>query len=844
LVQAFKQKLKSLRLLLFAQILFTVFAFVMMSLISYYFMRNTVHEHLTDSTESMLDFEQSRIESDLMAPKTALGIFSETVRRMILHDSAISTDELQLYINEISDYMRLNEIHSSSFGGILCYFEKLPEGTAFLSDLGEDYLAGQHPTEQTWYRNAVAANGAIAETVIENDPTYKETVLAYSQCLLDDRGRRLGVVCFSVRIDVIGASIIEMASSKGGYGILLSQDLSVLAHPNPEYVGKGMMNPALGISVFADDLVATGKVAEREMISWLGEPSVAFFRRLNNGWYLGFVMRKVDYYQSITNMAWVLSVLGAVLAAALIAIIVRIDAAKNKADFESRQKSAFLANMSHEIRTPMNAIIGMTNIGKSASGAERKDYCFMKIEDASQHLLGVINDILDMSKIEANMFMLSEVEYNIEEILQRIVNVVSFRVDEKHQRITVNIDKNIPVTIIGDEQRLAQVVANLLGNAIKFTPEGGSISLNVALAEEKDGVCELEFKITDTGIGISKEQQGKLFKSFQQAESSTTRKFGGTGLGLAISKNIVEMMGGRIWVESEPGKGSTFAFTTMAKRGKEGGSADTNIDWDNTRIMMVDDDPDIRKYFRQTMEELGASCDIVESGEEALELVEQKGGYNIYFVDWKMPGMDGIELSHELNSRSLLDGNHVVIMISAAEMNVVEDEIKKAGVKMFISKPLFPSSIVNAINEALGAKKNISEEQSDFSGCFAGRRILLAEDVEINREIVTTLLDSSDIKIDCADNGQEAVRLFSESPDKYDLILMDVQMPVMDGYDATRSIREIGSGKAAEIPIIALTANVFREDIEQCMSAGMNDHLGKPIDFDELMRKLHEYLDT
>ena len=712
MIGTLRQKLRFIRPSLLAQILFTIFAFVLMCVIGYMFTRNIVHEHLIVSTESMLDYEQSRIEVDLVAPKTASGIFSETVRRMVQHGADV--DELQAYINEISDYMHLSESHNSSFGGILCYFEKLPGGPAFLSDIAGDMPTGVHPTERAWYRGAVAAAGAVAETVIEKDAIFGETVLTYSHCLLDEKGRRLGVVCFIVRIDVIGTSIIEMSLNRGGYGMLLSQELAVLAHPNRSFVGKGMRNPALAMSAFADELVEKKRITERKTTSWRDEPAIAFFRELDNGWYLGVEMRKDDYYMSNTYMAWMLGSLGTVLSTALIIILIRIEAAKNRADFESRQKSVFLANMSHEIRTPMNAIIGMTHIGKLSDSLERKDYCLARVEDASQHLLGVINDILDMSKIEANMLVLSEVEYDFEKILQRVVSVVNLRLEEKMQKFTTHIDESIPKTLVGDDQRLAQVIANLLGNAIKFTPEHGSITLSASLVEEKDNICEIEIAVTDTGIGISSEQQERLFRSFQQAESSTTRKFGGTGLGLAISKNIVEMMGGRIWIHSELGKGATFAFTTLVKRGEE------------------------------------------------------------------------------------------------------RDEESAADQK--------------------------EEELKVINGIFAGRRILLAEDVEINREIVTALLAPTGIAIDCAENGLEAVRLFGKSPDQYDIILMDVQMPEMDGYDAARRIRALDTRKAPGIPIIALTANVFQEDIAQCIKAGMDDHLGKPVDYNELMKKLREYL--
>ncbi|MDR0320804.1 MAG: response regulator [Treponema sp.] len=510
----------------------------------------------------------------------------------------------------------------------------------------------------------------------------------------------------------------------------------------------------------------------------------------------------------------------------------------------SRAKSAFLANMSHEIRTPMNAIIGMTTIGKTAADTERKDYCFSKIQDASTHLLGVINDILDMSKIESGKFELSPVEFNFEKILQRAVNVMGFRVDEKQQNLTVHIDKAIPKNLIADDQRLTQVITNLLSNAIKFTPEKGSIHLDARfIGEEEENVCVVQMSVSDTGIGISYDQQKRLFSSFEQAENSTTRKFGGTGLGLAISKNIVEMMGGKIWIKSESGNGSTFTFTIKAGRGtgKKQGLLALGINWDNLRVLAVDDDPDILAYFKEIMQEYEVHCDTATNGEEAIQLIEKKGHYNIYFVDWKMPGMDGIQLASKLKEKTPATGNAVVIMISAAQWTVIEEEAKKAGVDKFLSKPLFPSMIVDIINECLGVEQALSKEKHT-TDVFAGQRILLVEDVEINREIVLALLEPVQLKIDCAVNGMEAVRMFSEAPQKYDMIFMDLQMPEMDGYTATRYIRSLDTPRAKTIPIIAMTANVFREDIEKCLEAGMNSHVGKPVDFNEVLDKLRLYL--
>jgi len=516
---------------------------------------------------------------------------------------------------------------------------------------------------------------------------------------------------------------------------------------------------------------------------------------------------------------------------------------KEKAEDAARAKTNFLANMSHEIRTPLNAIIGMTAIGKTSGSIERKDYCFSRIDGASNHLLGVINDILDISKIEANKLELSAAEFNFEDMLRRVVNVVSFRVDEKQQEFTVHIDRAIPKFLIGDDQRLAQVATNLISNAVKFTPEGGSIGLRTKLLRKDKGLYTIQIEVTDTGIGLSDEQKERLFTAFQQAESSTTRKYGGTGLGLVISKNIVEMMGGQIWVESEPGKGSKFTFTVELAKGQERSpDAYGTIDWQNMRILTVDDDPDVLTYFSEIMQGFGSRCDTAKSGEDALALVEKNGDYHFYFVDWKMPGIDGIQLTRALKNRHSAVGS-VVIMISSYDLSMIEEEAKKAGVDKFLTKPLFPSSIVDIIAECLGsALLQTRVKSEDETPDFAGHRILLAEDVEINREIMISLLEQTHLEIDCAENGAEALRMFGEAPAKYSLIFMDVQMPEMDGYEATRRIRMLKNSYAKDVPVVAMTANVFREDIERCLEAGMNAHIGKPLNFDEVFAILKKYL--
>jgi PAS domain S-box-containing protein len=383
----------------------------------------------------------------------------------------------------------------------------------------------------------------------------------------------------------------------------------------------------------------------------------------------------------------------------------------------SKAKSEFLSNMSHEIRTPMNAIIGMVGIGRSSSDFEKKEYCLGKIEEASNHLLRVINDILDMSKIEAQKFTLNDVRFSFERMLRQTRTVSEPRAIEKHQTLDVVVDPAIPRYLRGDDQRLAQVITNLLSNAMKFTPEGGHIRLEARLLEHRAGICILEVQVTDNGIGISDEQQAQLFVSFQQADMSITRRFGGTGLGLAISKRIVTMMGGEIGVQSEPGKGSVFTFTV--------------------------------------------------------------------------------------------------------HLNCEDAECE---------------------SDTCAQDAPVENEAGDKDRCFEGHTIMLAEDVEVNREIVAALLEPALLTIVNAENGAEAVRLFTEDPSRYEMIFMDVQMPEMDGLEATRVIRALDIPQARSVPIVAMTANVFREDIERCLEAGMDDHVGKPLDFDEVFSLLGSYL--
>jgi signal transduction histidine kinase/DNA-binding response OmpR family regulator len=513
------------------------------------------------------------------------------------------------------------------------------------------------------------------------------------------------------------------------------------------------------------------------------------------------------------------------------------------AEAASHAKTAFLSNMSHEMRTPMNAIIGMTAIGKNTADIERKDYAFTKIEDASTHLLGVINDVLDISKIEANMLELSPMEFDFERMLHKAVSVINFRMDEKRLDFKVNMDGNLPRFIVGDDQRMAQVIMNLLSNAVKFTPEGGKIQLDASMTGENNGLCELQITVTDNGIGISPEQQERLFKAFSQAESGISRNYGGSGLGLAISKRIVEMMDGDMKVESELGKGARFIFTVKAAKGMRSirSLLAHGVNWETIRILAVDDMDDTLEYVKSVFDRLNVKCDTATGGEEALQMIKENEEYDICFIDWRMPGMNGIELTRMIKSGKKSKPS-VVVIISAYNWEEIKEAAVQAGVDKFLAKPLLSSAIIDCVNDCLGIESY--KEGQAAGGKFVDKHILLAEDIEINREIVLALLDGTGLEIDTAENGREALDKMKTAPDKYDLIFMDVQMPEMDGLEATRRIRALPSPHCKEVPIIAMTANVFKDDVEKCIEAGMNDHIGKPLDMEKVYEKLQKYLNV
>ena len=524
-------------------------------------------------------------------------------------------------------------------------------------------------------------------------------------------------------------------------------------------------------------------------------------------------------------------------------------AAKELAIESAKAKNEFLSRMSHEIRTPMNAIIGMTTIAKRSSDIENINHCLDRIETASKQLLGIINDILDIAKIEANKFEIVPNEFEFEKVIQDIFNMMQIKMDEKNLEFFFGSDYIFDRFVICDELRLSQVIINLLSNAVKFTPDNGKISLKIKILEECNDSAVLRVEVKDTGIGISDEQKSKLFNSFEQADGSITRKYGGSGLGLAICKKIVTLMGGDIYIESELGNGSCFIFEVKIKFGGKlrNNTANKHV-FRDLKILVLDDSIDILTYIGNVFESFSLPCDSVMTSEEAYKMIaksiKKSHPYDIILIDSQIPDTDIVDTARRI--KELTDESIIVMMMAVADSSELEEKLKEHDISEFIPKPILPSVLYNKIIKLTSCSPIIEPEIEDFEDethNWSNKYILIAEDVEINKEIIYTILEDTCVNIDHAENGKIAVEMFTETPDKYDLILMDVQMPEMDGLEATRRIRKSSCKNANEIPIIAMTANAFKEDMMECIAAGMNEHISKPINLNEFINKLAFYLE-
>lgn len=681
-------------------------AFLTMVLVSYFYVSRIVQRQMLSIGEETMNTTEMAVSSGLTEVELAFSNMTQNIKNM-LPNGADKEDILE-YLQNTNQYFGANNTIMPEFLKVYAYI-----GVEFLDGSGWIPPDGYEPTQRPWYIGAVECVDEIYRTEPYVDADTGGMCISFSQQIFDNEGNAYGVVAIDVNLTHITDYIANQEIANSGYGVLIDDDLRFTTHRDANLIGMEM-DQAGGEYWRLELMLQEGlDISAERFQDTDGTDSVAFFRTIFNGWHIGVVIPRASYYEQVSHLAAVLGVLGFVLMLILSYMLVRIQNARLRSEEENRSKSTFLSRMSHEMRTPMNAITGMISIAKKTDDADEIQRCLEKINDSANHLLGVINDVLDMSKIEAGKMELSETDFRFQDLVSQVTTVMNFKLEEKKQNFTIQVDDDVPRVVIADKQRLAQVITNLLSNANKFTPEGGNIRLTVRKESEDDGGCRLRIAVEDNGIGISEEQQARLFLSFEQADNSISRKYGGTGLGLAISKRIVNLMNGDIWIESAPGEGSKFIFTILVRIGSE------------------------------------------------------------------------------------------------AEIEAPDSERQDSG---------------------------------DITNLFVGKRILLADDVEINREIVIVLLEETGVAIDCAENGKEACDLFAANPELYDLIFMDVHMPEMDGYEAAGTIRKMEHARARTIPIVAMTANVFREDVEKCLAAGMNDHVGKPLEIDTVIAKMKRYM--
>ena len=510
------------------------------------------------------------------------------------------------------------------------------------------------------------------------------------------------------------------------------------------------------------------------------------------------------------------------------------------AENANKAKTVFLSNMSHEIRTPMNAIIGLNNIAMNDPTAsdQIKEY-LSKIGASAQHLMGIINDILDMSRIESGRMVIKKEEFSFAKALEQVNTIISDQCHDKGIAYDCQMTGQVDEYYIGDAMKIKQMMINILGNAVKFTPKGGTIRFLIEEGKRFDRNAVLKFIISDTGIGMSEEFLPHIFEPFSQEESSPAGKYGSTGLGMPITKSIVELMNGHIHVVSEKGKGSTFTVTLpLGESDRKQRIDESDLIPQDMSVLVIDDDPIALEHAEIVLGQVGISCETAESGGEGIDKVRIRHGrredFNLIIVDWKMPEMDGVETTRQI--RNIVGNDTPVIVLSSFNWDEIADEAREAGVDTFVSKPLFASTVMDEFVEAFRSKTGALEKRTVD---LKGRRVLLAEDVAVNAEIVMMILTMREIEADLAENGLAAVKLFeSHESGYYDAILMDMRMPEMDGLEATRAIRNLPRDDAKTIPIIALTANAFDEDVQQSIQAGLNSHLSKPVDPEALFETL------
>jgi signal transduction histidine kinase/CheY-like chemotaxis protein len=697
------------RLQLAMQIAFTALAFATMVIVSYFLMTTTVKQQLLRSSKAMFNQSQAKIDADLQEPKAILGVFSQMIQYLVLDGKDMKTIR-----SAVVDFFENTEEHSnirmSGSEGVFGYITPSHDQAEFVhGNRNWVHPPNYDARNRLWYTEAIRHEGKIVETGPFADIVTKKLVFTYSRTISSDAGARLAVVGINIPMEAIADDVVSAALTHDGYGVLIAKDLTLLAHPKKELVGKNTRDEDIAFRHLADDLAGGKEISERQMTNFRGESSIAFFKRLENGWSLGLVTPRQVYYQSVTQLGWYLISLGILLFGAVSFILLRIDLAKSRADAMNVQKSAFLAQMSHEIRTPMNAIIGISEIQleNPKLPSEIKEAMSM-IFNSANVLLSLINDILDLSKIESGKMELTPTDYYVASVIHDTAQLNSLRIESKSIDFKINVDKTIPSVLHGDDLRIKQILNNLLSNAAKYTKDG---EVGLSVTSEPDpsdpSAITLVFSISDTGQGMSAEQIATLFDKYTRYNLDANRKIEGTGLGMNITKSLVHMMNGEISVNSQPGKGSVFTVRlpqVVSNSSELGDEVSENLQEfrqkgiyhkKETHIMrefmpygniLVVDDVQTNLYVAKGLSvPYGLQFDSASSGFEALEKIKDGKVYDVIFMDHMMPEMDGIETVKKMREQGY------VAPIVALTANAMAGQAKiflANGFDDFISKPI------------------------------------------------------------------------------------------------------------------------------------------------------------
>jgi signal transduction histidine kinase/CheY-like chemotaxis protein len=802
----------------YREIIFVFAAFVLMTLSAYFFIGRILQEHLLRGAEEIMYTAGANVRAGLSEAETTLLNSYYIVQGMMEHDA--DRQEILDYLSTTTEWMRRR-----AQGGLLSFYGIYGYINGEMYDsIGLSPDSSYVPQRRPWYQTAVRSGATVAYTAPYEDQRTGKIVVSAVQNINGKNGDMVGILVIDIDVKWLQEYIGSLALAEGGYGLLLSQNMTLMAHPVDAFLGSQLQDLGGDYDKIARTLRSGDDVFAYRMTDSDGGPVIVFFSRIFNGWYMGIVTPYSEFYRDLYLSATILFSLGVILSLLLCVILLRLSAAKLRADEDNKSKSSFLANMSHEIRTPMNAITGMAELMLRGELSDEARGHALDIKHAGSNLLSIINDLLDFSKIEAGKLEIIPVKYMLSSLVNDLVNIVRLRLTEKPVRFYTNIDGNIPNALLGDEVRIRQIILNLMSNAVKYT-EKGHISLSIEVFKQEHGQVWLKIAVGDTGKGIKQEDQGKLFNDFVQVDTKKNRGIEGTGLGLAITKRLCLLMSGDVDVQSEYGKGSVFTVIVPQNiASMQPFAAVENAP--NKKVLVYEGRAVYAQSLSWSLDNLGVSYTITETlGDFAGAMLQEEwsyvfAGYGLY--EKIKPIMERPDDAFSGGKRPFL-----ALMVEWGTESLIPGTY-------FMFLPIHTMVIANVLNDRVDT--GAFNESSDFSGLsrftIPRARLLVVDDIATNLKVAEGLLMAYLATVDICQSGAEAIDLVRKY--EYDIVFMDHMMPDMDGIETTAAIRALWGGRFKTLPIVALTANAMVGMREMFIEKGFNDFLAKPIDVSKM----------